>query len=431
MGKHVASESAWVSLQTESATIDTCQAEKLSATCGAMISEMKKTFQSGRTKALSWRRQQLEALMHGIQESHERIAAAVALDIGGDKTRAIFEMGPTIANVEHALDNLSKWVEPEIKKNDIAIDFQSKYTVRPQPKGVTLNISAWNSPMSLSFQPLVPALAAGNCMVIKPSEMSPRCAEVIEYIVNTYLDTDCVKVVQGSVAETTALLEQRWDHILYTGNGSVGRVVMQAAAKHLTPITLELGGKSPVIVDKTADMTTVVNRVFWAKAINCGQVCVAPDYVIIDETRIEEFLRRFIEQVNASKFAAGSKENPSWGYIVNSRHSERLLRLIRTSGGEVLCGGAEEADAAARHVPLTVIKSPDAMAPIMHEEIFGPILPVIPVRSMDDGIRMIQEREQPLALYVFSRDKAFQEHVLRECDSGGACINTCIAAPEQ
>merc|ERR1719456_1759712 len=196
--------------------------------------------------------------------------------------------------------------------------------------------------MSMCFQPLVPALAAGNCMIIKPSEMAPHSAEVIERIVNEYLDRDCIKIVQGAVAETTALLEQRWDHIFYTGNGVVARIVMQAAAKHLTPLTLELGGKSPVFVDKTANMTTVVNRLFNAKATNQGQICVAPDYVLIDESREKEFLDAFSAQVASSNFGAGSKSNPNWGKIINSRHAERLKRLIETSGGRVVCGGSDE-----------------------------------------------------------------------------------------
>merc|ERR1712232_204388 len=346
-----------------------CEAQKLSTRYETMVGEMRKTFNSGRTKALAWRRRQLEALMRGVQENHERIAAAVAIDIGGPKTRAIFEMGPTIGDVEYALANLDRWVAPETKKNDLAIDFQSTYTVRPTLKGVTLNISAWNAPMILSMHPLVPALAAGNCMVIKPSEMSPHCAEVLEYIVNNYLDTDCVKVVHGAVIETTALLEQRWDHVLYTGNGSVGRIVMQAAAKHLTPVTLELGGKSPVFVDKTANMTTVVNRLFNAKTTNTGQICVSPDYVLIDESREQEFLDAFSKQVAASNFGVGSKTNPNWGSIINGRHVERLKRLIETSGGEVVCGGADDIDVAARHVPMTVLRNIDIDAPIMNEEI--------------------------------------------------------------
>jgi aldehyde dehydrogenase (NAD+) len=335
-------------------------------------------------------------------------------------------MGAIVGDCEHALANLEKWAAPHVANNDLgAMDFQSSYVVTPTPKGVTLNIAPWNFPVILSLTPLVPALAAGNCMIIKPSEMTPHCAEVIEYLVNNYLDTDCVKIVQGAVAETTALLAQRWDHIFYTGNGAVARIVMQAAAKNLTPCTLELGGKSPVLVDKTADMTAVVNRVFWAKSTNCGQICVAPDFVVIDETRSEEFLREFTKQVHASGFANGSKQNANWGNIINARHAERLVRLIETSGGEVVCGGAEQADAAARHVPFTVIKNPDPSAPIMHEEIFGPILPVISVKNMDEAIQMVKDREHPLGLYIFSKDKSFQQQALRECDSGGAAVNTC------
>jgi len=262
--------------------------------------------------------------------------------------------------------------------------------------------------------------------VVKPSEMVPRCAEVIEKIIDGYLDKSCVRCMQGAVPETTALLAQRWDHIFYTGNGVVGRIVLQAAAKHLTPVTLELGGKSPVIVDKTANMNAVVNRVFAAKSLNQGQICVSPDYVLIDESREKEFLDMFSKQVAASNFGAGSRVNPDWGKIIDSQHVNRLKRLIETSGGEVVCGGADDIDVEARHVPLTVLQNVNPDAPVMHEEVFGPVLPVIPLKNMDDGIRLVQERERPLALYVFSQDKHFQERVLRECTSGGAGVNAAV-----
>jgi aldehyde dehydrogenase (NAD+) len=263
-------------------------------------------------------------------------------------------------------------------------------------------------------------------MVIKPSEQAPRSAAVIERIVQEYLDNDCIKVVQGAIPETTALLEQQWDHIFYTGNGFVGRIVMQAAAKHLTPVTLELGGKNPVLVDKTANMETVVNRVFAAKSSNQGQVCVAPDFVIIDKDREDEFVTAFCEQVRASNFGEGSKENERWGKIVNERHTERLKRLIDTSGGRVMCGGSDDVDVAARHVPMTVIKDVSPDAPIMKEEIFGPVLPVVPVNDMREGLKMAKCLEHPLALYIFSEDKDFQESALQQCTSGGAGVNTAM-----
>jgi len=273
---------------------------------------------------------------------------------------------------------------------------------------------------------MVPAIAAGNCMVVKPSEMSSHCAAIIQKIVDEYLDNSCIKCVQGAIPETTALLEQHWDHIFYTGNGAVGRLVMQAAAKHLTPVTLELGGKSPVIVDKTANMNTVVNRVFAAKTLNQGQICVAPDYVLIDESREQEFVDKFSAQVAASNVGAGSRDNPDWGKIVDTRHVNRLKRLIETSGGEVVCGGADDVDVEARHVPLTVLKNVSPDAPVMNEEIFGPVMPVIPLKNMEDGIRLVKERERPLALYVFSQDSKFQEKVLNECTSGGAGVNSAV-----
>jgi len=189
---------------------------------------------------------------------------------------------------------------------------------------------------------------------------------------------------------------------------------------------LELGGKSPVLVDKTANMDAVVNRVFAAKSTNQGQICIAPDYVIIDESRQVEFLSKFAKQIKSSNFGEGSKGNPNWGKIINTRHAERLKRLIDTSGGEVVCGGSADVDTAAQHVPLTLIKDVAPDAPVMNEEVFGPVLPVISVKHMDDGIEMIKQRERPLALYIFSQDKQFQERVLKECTSGGAAVNTAL-----
>lgn len=421
---YVASEAGFAAMQAER-QFRTSTAD-VSKQYSVMVAGMRAVFDSGRTKDIEWRRRQLQSLIRGIQDNHEAIRAAIDSDLGGPKVRPIFDMAVPINDAEHALAHLDSWTKPWVAHNDLPIDFQSTYQVRPEPKGITLNIGPWNAPFILCFTPLIAATAAGNCMVIKPSEMAPASAEVIEMIVNKYLDTDCVKVVQGAVVETTALLEQRWDHIFYTGNGVVGRIVMKAAAENLTPLTLELGGKSPVFVDKTANMTTVVNRLFNAKFTNQGQICVAPDYVLIDESREKEFLDAFSKQVASSNVGAGSKNNPNWGKIINSRHAERLKRLIDTSGGQVICGGSDDVDVSARHVPLTVLKDVDPNAPIMFEEIFGPILPVLSVKSMDEGIKFVKDRERPLALYIFSQDKAFQERALRECTSGGAAVNTAL-----
>lgn len=398
----------------------------LSSEYREMVAGVRTVFDSGRTKDLEWRRQQLQNLIRAIQENHEAVRDAVHSDLGGPKIRAIFEMGLPINDCEKALENLITWTKPQVMRNDIPVDFQSTYQVRPEPKGVVLNIAPWNAPFLMCFQPMIPAIAAGNCIVIKPSEMAPACASVIEMMVNKYLDTDCIKIVQGAVAETQALLEQRWDHIFYTGNGVVGRVVARAAAENLTPITLELGGKSPVLVDKTANMATVVNRVFAAKYTNCGQICVAPDYVLVDACREQELVDALSKQVAASGFGVGSKSNPNWGKIINRRHCDRLKRLIETSGGEVVCGGADDVDSEARHVPFTILRNVNRDAPILFEEIFGPILPIIPVNSMQEAVEFVKSREHPLALYIYSQDKVFTEKVLSECTSGGAGVNDSL-----
>lgn len=425
-GSHAESEAGFAALQAGRAVTEESMTKRLSAEYDVMVAGIREVFESGRTKDLAWRRAQLQGLIKGIQSNTEAITEAIGADLGGPRLRAVFDMGPIVGDADKALTNLSSWAAPAKAPRDIPVDIQSTWYVRPEPKGVALNIAPWNFPMNMCLQPLVGALAAGCCMVIKPSEMAPHCSEVIARIVKDFLDNDCIKVIEGAVAETTALLEQRWDHMFYTGNGVVGRLVMQAAAKNLTPVTLELGGKSPVIVDKTANMAAVVNRVFAGKTMNTGQICVAPDYVVIDETRKDEFVTEFAKQVRASNFGEGSRDNPNWGKIINSRHAERLRRLIDTSGGEIVCGGSADVDIAAQHVPMTVIKDVAPDAPILHEEIFGPILPVVSVKDMNEGLQMVKDRERPLALYVFSQDKAFQERVLSECTSGGACVNTSL-----
>lgn len=408
-----------------SAKFDSYVTDEMGQDYAIMLEDMRAVFDSGRTKDVEWRRDQLEKLILGMQENADQIVEAISADMGGGQLRGLFDT-VAIQDAKFALANLNQWTKPTPVASDMPFDFKSSFYVRPEPKGVTLNIGPWNYPFNLCLQPLVAAIAAGNCMVIKPSEMAPNSAIVIERIVTDYLDNDAVKVVQGGRASSTALLAQHWDHIFYTGNGAVGRIVLEAAAKHLTPVTLELGGKNPVLVDSTADMDAAVNRIFYAKWTNQGQTCVAPDFVIIDETRKEEFITKFADQIKASGFGEGSLDNPTWGKIINKRHAERLKRLIDTSGGEVVIGGAAQVDVDAQHVPMTVIKDVDLNAPIMSEEIFGPVLPVISVSNMDDAIKMVKRLEKPLALYVFSEDEAFQERALTECTSGGACVNTAF-----
>jgi len=393
------------------------------------ISEVRDSFASGKTKDLSWRRQQLQAVKKMIEECHEDITAAVRADLAGPKIRGVGEVtGPHLAATE-ALEKLDAWTAPQAVATPITVSptkLASSY-VRQEPKGVILIIGPWNFPVELVLHPLVSAIAAGNCVVIKPSEVSSNCAALIEKLVHGYLDSSCIKVIQGSVPETTALLRLKWDHIFYTGNGHVGRMVCRAAAEHLTPVTLELGGKSPVIVDKSAKMKSVVERICFPKfSFNVGQICVSPDYVVIHKEREEEFIEAMKQHVE-KLFGKDPKQSPHFGRIINSRHVERIGDLLSKTKGEVVLGGLDEVDPAANYVPPTIVRHAQLGEPLLTEEIFGPVLPVITAENLEDAVKKVNSIcDQPLALYVYAEDKQAIEYVLGATSSGGVAINTSL-----
>jgi len=392
--------------------------ESLTAEYGQVLAGMRATFGTGKTKSLAWRRQQLEQLHLMHVENHEAMTAAVRQDLGGPKLRGLGELAGA-AGADHMLDHLDeytseKWVAGWVHRQ----------CVRPEPKGVMLIIAPWNFPITLCLHPLAPAIAAGNMVVIKPSEMSPASSQMLKTLLEKYMDNDCIKVIEGAKDETTALLNLQWDHIMYTGNTQVGRIVMTAAAKHLTPVTLELGGKSPVIVDESAQLDATCARVACAKWLNCGQICVAPDYVLVHESKEQEFLKRTKDIIKSSY--GDSKESPDWGRIVNERHVDRLQSLIETSGGNVICGGVDGIDRTDRFIPPTVISQPKLDAPIMQDEIFGPVLPVLSYKNLDAALDMVKGQETPLALYVYSETSKNVEKVLQECPSGGSCVNSSL-----
>jgi acyl-CoA reductase-like NAD-dependent aldehyde dehydrogenase len=269
--------------------------------------------------------------------------------------------------------------------------------------------------------PLAAALAAGNVAVVKPSEMTPHTSGVLAKLLARTFAPDVVACVEGGVQETTALLAERFDHIFYTGNGRVGRVVMQAAAKHLTPVTLELGGKSPCIVDAECDLEVAARRIAWGKFVNCGQTCVAPDYVLVHQSREEELVKLLAKNIRAF-YGADPQRSPDLARIVSDQHVDRLAKLLE-SGSAAVGGQVDRAD---RYIAPTILQNVSPESPVMQEEIFGPILPILPIASIDEAIRFVNEREKPLALYVFTARQEVEDAVLARTSAGGVSVNTVV-----
>ncbi|CAN5485711.1 aldehyde dehydrogenase [soil metagenome] len=380
--------------------------------------ELRRTFDAGTTRPLAWRRAQLEGLRAFYDEHEAAILAAVATDLAKPPLEALAaEIGAPRGDVDEALKRLEQWVAP--RKVGTALAAQpGRSHVQADPLGVVLIIAPWNYPFALALQPLVGAIAAGNCVVVKPSEITPTCSALMAELLPRYLDADAIRIVEGGVPETTELLAQRWDHVFYTGNGAVGRIVMRAAADHLTPVTLELGGKSPCIVDASCDLDVAVSRIAWGKFFNAGQTCVAPDYVLVDATLEQEFLRLLAAKIIAF-YGTDPKDSADYGRIVNDRHHARVAGLI--DGGTPVAGG--DVTPGQRYIAPTVLTDVDLQAPVMQEEIFGPVLPVIPVADVAAAIAFVNARPKPLALYVFATDEEVVQAVLDRTSSGGVTVN--------
>eukprot|EP01098_Paradermamoeba_levis_P006069 TRINITY_DN2525_c0_g1_i2.p1 TRINITY_DN2525_c0_g1~~TRINITY_DN2525_c0_g1_i2.p1 ORF type:complete len:468 (-),score=153.94 TRINITY_DN2525_c0_g1_i2:88-1491(-) len=392
-----------------------------------IVQSLRETFDTGKTKPLEWRERNLRALLTLAQENEDRICEAAAKDLGKPKFEAMLGEVKTIqGDVTYLLSNVSTWMRPTYVSTPLVqIKGLSSCEIHPQPLGVVLVIGAWNYPFTLSVQPLAGAIAAGNCVLVKPSEVSPHSSALLAELIPKYLDNDCVKVVEGGVAETTEILKQKFDHIFYTGNGAVGKIVMRAAAEHLTPVTLELGGKSPCIVEPDADLDVTSRRIAAGKFMNCGQTCIAPDYVLVNKAVEEPFINKLKETVK-SFYGDNAKESKDYCRIVNTRHVERLKALLKDTGEKatvVIGGDVDESD---RYISPTIIKDVDANSKLMQEEIFGPILPIISYTKLEEAISFINARPKPLALYLFSFNKPVINQVLEQTTSGGACINETV-----
>ncbi len=386
-----------------------------------LVADLRATFKSRKTLPHAWRAQQLRAVGRMLRERKDDILAALSADLGKSAFEGFLaEIALCEKEVAYMLDNLDKWMQPEKVSTPLAVQ-PGKSRIYRDPLGVVLIIAPWNYPAQLALLPMIGAIAAGNCVVVKPSEVAANTSQVLAKLIPEYLDTECVKVVEGAVPETTALLEQRWDHIFYTGNGAVGRIVMAAAAKHLTPVTLELGGKCPVIVDRTADLDVAARRVVWGKFFNAGQTCLAPDYILVHDAVADRFTDKLAKTIRAF-YGDDARRSKDYARIINERHHDRLTKLLE--GCKVVAGG--DHDRTDRYIAPTLLRDVSFDAPIMQEEIFGPLLPIHTIGSMAQAIELVNERDKPLALYVFSEDKSVQDDVLSLTSSGGACVNDVV-----
>ncbi|MFE9353177.1 aldehyde dehydrogenase family protein [Streptomyces olivaceoviridis] len=380
-----------------------------------VVARLRATYAAGRTKPVEWRTGQLRRLRAMLTERGADLAAALNADLGKSGAEAYrTEIDFTVREIDHTLEHLAQWLRPEPAPVPAHLGADATAWTQCDPLGVVLVIAPWNYPAQLLLAPMVGALASGNAVVAKPSELAPATSAVLAELIPAYLDTDAVAVVEGGVPETTALLAERFDHIFYTGNGTVGRIVMRAAAEHLTPVTLELGGKSPVFVDRGTDLETVADRLARGKFLNAGQTCVAPDYVLTDPetaTALEAALVRAVEGL----FGADPQRSEEYGRIVNERHFDRLSALL--DSGRVVVGGV--GDRAAKYLAPTVLADVDPESPVMREEIFGPILPIVTVPGLDEAIDFINDRDKPLALYVFSESDETRDRIAAETSSGG------------
>lgn len=383
-----------------------------------LVAGVRTTFDAGRSRPLAWRQRQLAGLRRFIREREREILDALHADVGKSALEGYStELGFTLSDIDYIDKRLPGWLKPERVSVPI-ISQPGSARIYREPLGVVLIISPWNYPFQLLIDPLVGALAAGNCAVLKPSEVAPATSAAIARWLPEYVDHEAVKVVEGGVAETTALLAEHFDHIFYTGNGTVARVVMTAAAKNLTPVTLELGGKSPCYVDRDADLEVAARRIAWGKFTNAGQTCVAPDYVLA-HSAIHDRLLDLLRSTIQSFYGDDPKRSADYGRIVNGRHHQRLMKLM--GSGKVVVGG--EADEAARYIAPTVLRDVSPDSPVMSDEIFGPILPVLSVSGPDEAVRFVNARPKPLALYVFSSSEATQERILGATSAGGVSIN--------
>ncbi len=382
------------------------------------VSSLRAYFDQGATRDLAWRDRQLAALAAMLEDHEERIAEALMVDLAKPEQEVYLgELALLFSEIKLARKHLKKWARKRRVSTPLAGQPGQSW-VMPEPLGVVLIIGAWNYPIQLILGPLIPAIAAGNCAVLKPSEVAPKTASLVSSLVGAYLDPEAFAVVEGGVEETTALLSERFDHVFYTGGSAVGKIVMSAAAKHLTPVTLELGGKSPCIVDDSADLASAARRIIWGKCVNAGQTCIAPDYVLVTPKNKEALIAAMGKELDRM-YGRDRLASTDYCKIINERHFDRLLQYL--DDGETIIGGQHDRERL--KIEPTVIGNVRMDSPLMTEEIFGPILPVIEVADLDAALAQVRAGDKPLAAYLFTTNKHNEQKFLSTISAGNMCIN--------
>ncbi len=386
-----------------------------------ILEKQHRLFQEGATLPVSFRLSQLQKLKDGIRRYEEKLDQALEADLGKSRMESYMcEIGLTLSELTWMQKHLRSLVREKRVATPLA-QFAARSFRSPSPYGTVLIMSPWNYPVLLTLEPLIDAIAAGNTVVIKPSAYAEHTSAVLKEMLKECFPSEYVAVVTGGRAENKALLEQRFDKIFFTGGKTVGREVLRHAAEYLTPVTLELGGKSPCIVDKSAKIPLAAKRIVFGKYLNCGQTCVAPDYILCDRTVYAELILALQKEIT-TQFGEDPLKNPDYGKIINQKHYDRIMGLIDPD--KVVCGGC--GDGQSLRIAPTIMKNVTFSDTVMGEEIFGPVLPILTYDTLEEAIDIVEEHPHPLALYLFSEDKGAQKKVLELCHFGGGCINDTI-----
>lgn len=388
-----------------------------------ILKEHTRFFRTNKTKSVEFRKQALIRLYNSIKKYEKEIINALRMDLGKSEFEAYStEIGYTLSSIQRTLKKIEQWIKPEVVRTPYYL-MPAKECVIREPYGTVLIIGPFNYPFQLVIEPLIGAIAAGNCVVIKPSELTPNVANIVEKVIETAFRKHYICVVQGGIETNQLLCQSAFDYIFFTGSPVVGKKIMEAASKNLVPVTLELGGKSPVIVDETANLDVAAARIIWGKTINAGQTCIAPDYIYVNKQVSDKLVTKLVEKIQ-KYYGANIQESKDYSRIVNQRHFERLQKIISLEKENLVYGG--DMNPKKRYIQPTIIRATSWDTPCMEEELFGPILPIIEYSDLNQVIESVQAKEKPLALYIFTEDQSVEKRLIDSISSGGVCVNDTI-----